>query len=202
MAAAAVHDERSPRRRLLDAGLELFGTVGYEATTISDLCREARVSTRDFYRHAGDRIDLFLALFEQEVERVIGPVTAALDRSPPVWEVRARIWTEQWLQTMVADARRYRVLYTEAIGVSPALEERRREVLRSNCRLCARHLALCAEARGERRPPGHYDAAGVAIMGAARELLLQYMEGALGIGAPGAVGDAVVHLGMLVGEGW
>ena len=43
----------SPRARLLDAALELFGTAGYEATSIGALCREAKVSTRDFYRHVG-----------------------------------------------------------------------------------------------------------------------------------------------------
>jgi AcrR family transcriptional regulator len=37
------------RRQLLDAGLELFGTTGYRATTVRQLCREARVSDRYFY---------------------------------------------------------------------------------------------------------------------------------------------------------
>ena len=40
-------DER--RRLLLDAGLELFGTAGYAATSVEQLCQAAYVSTRSFY---------------------------------------------------------------------------------------------------------------------------------------------------------
>lgn len=35
-------------RLLLRAGLELFGTRGYAATSIAALCSEASVSTRNF----------------------------------------------------------------------------------------------------------------------------------------------------------
>ena len=192
----------SPRTRLVDAALELFGTQGYEATSIGALCRQAKVSTRDFYRHVGDRMQLFMRVFEREIDRVLGPVAAAMDEAEPVWSVRARVWADHWMRTVLEDRRRYRILYTEAIGVNPDLDRRRREVLHSSCALCARQLHLCAEARGESRPEGYYELAGVAVMGAAREVLMQVIEEQVSVVDPEVVLDAVVHLATMLGEGW
>jgi AcrR family transcriptional regulator len=186
----------------MEAALELFGTVGYEATSIGALCREAKVSTRDFYRHGRDRIELFLAVFEREIERILGPVAAAMDEAEPVWAVRARVWAEHWLRTILEDQRRYRILYKEAIGVSADLDRRRREVLHSSCALCARHLELCAVESGESRPAGYYELAGVAVIGAAREVLMQFVEGQVSVTDRQAVLDAVVRLATMLGEGW
>ena len=190
-----------PRRRLMDAGLELFGTRGYEATTIADLCREAKVSTRDFYRHVGDRIDLFMAVFEEEADRILGPVAGALQAVPPDLVQRTQVWVSTWLGTVLHDRRRYRVLYTEAIGVSDTLDRRRREILRSSCELAASQLEICAAARGEQHPPGHYSVAAAAIMGAAREVLMQYVEGAIVADADEIV-DTVARAILLMGFGW
>jgi AcrR family transcriptional regulator len=192
----------SPRARLLDAALELFGTAGYEATSIGALCREAKVSTRDFYRHVGDRMQLFLAVFEREVERILGPVAAAMDEAEPVLAVRTRMWAEHWLRTILDDPRRYRIMYTEAIGVSPELDRRRREVLHSSCALSARQFEVCGAVRGQSRPAGYYELAGVATMGAAREVLMQFFEGQVSVADSDMVLEAVVHLATMLGEGW
>src|SRR4029077_5184552 len=37
------------RAKLLDAGLELFGTRGYATTGVKDVCREAGLTDRYFY---------------------------------------------------------------------------------------------------------------------------------------------------------
>lgn len=192
----------SPRQRLADAALELFGTVGYEATSIGALCRAAKVSTRDFYRLAGDGMQLFMAVFEREIERILGPVAAAMEAAEPIWPVRAELWARHWLRPVLEDRRRYRILYTEAIGVNPELDRRRREVLHSSCALCAEQLRICAEARGEQRQASDYQVAGVAIMGAARELLLQFIEGHLPLTDPDEVLRAVLRVVVVFDERW
>lgn len=45
--AAELSGER--RQRLLETGLELFGTEGYLPTTVEKLCSHAKVTTRHFY---------------------------------------------------------------------------------------------------------------------------------------------------------
>lgn len=190
------------RSRLLDAGLELFGTVGYEATTIADLCRQAHVSTRDFYRQVGDRISLFLSLFEREVNRNNGRVAAALADAPPEVAVRARIWMDVWLRDMVADPRRYRVLYTEAHGVDDTLERKRRAMLRDVLVFSRRQAQLCARARGVDLPEEHWEIPAICISGGAREALQQYMEHTIDTDDVDAIIDAYVRMAVLVLEHW
>ena len=65
-------DERRAdrRRRLLDAGLELFGTVGYHGTSIERLCAQAGVTARHFYQEFSGREALLAALFGEIVSEV------------------------------------------------------------------------------------------------------------------------------------
>ena len=191
----------TPRTRLLDAGLELFGTVGYEPTTIGDLCREAHVSTRDFYRQVGDRVALFRLVFEREVQRNFERVGAAIADAPPVIEVVATRWMEAWFGAMVADPRRYRVMYTEAHGVDSALDARRRELLRSILDFAKAQIRRCVAARGI-DPDASFDLAAISIAAATRELLQQHMEGALPDTDPADIVGAIVRLAKLVGEQW
>ncbi len=190
------------RTRLLDAGLELFGTVGYEATTITDLCREAHVSTRDFYRQVGDRISLFLSVFEREVQRNNARVAEALADAPPDAAVRGRIWMDVWLRDMVADPRRYRIMYTEAHGVDETLELKRRAMLRDVLVFSRRQAQLCAAARGVDRPEEYWEIPAICISGGAREALQQYMEGTIDTIDVDAIVDAYVRMAVLVVEHW
>ena len=188
--------------RLVDAGLELFGTTGYEATTIRELCRLAQVSTRDFYRHVHDRAQLFEAVFEREVDRVLSAVSVRLQDLPLDVGIRTRAWVEEWMGAMLADPRRYRVLYTEAIGVSAQLEHRRRALLVGSCEMGMHQLELCARARGERPPEHHYEVPAIALFGSAREMLVRYMNGTLSTTNVGRLIDQHVRLCVLVGENW
>ncbi len=192
---------RSAYARLLDAGLELFGTVGYKATTVGDLCREAHVSTRDFYRQVGDRIALFRLVFEREVQRNFDRIGAAIADVPPNVEIVGTRWMEAWLGAMVADPRRYRVMYTEAHGVDAGLDERRRELLRSILEFAKVQLRRCAARRGV-EPDASFDLAAISIAAATRELLQQHMEGALPDTELAEIIDAIVRLAKMVDEHW
>lgn len=190
------------RERLIDAGLALFGTVGYEATTIQMLCQHARVSTRDFYRHVGDRLGLFRILFERELEQLQSPLMAAFDSVPPVWSVRARLWVEHWVQRMLEDPRRFRIMYTEAIGVSSDLDRRRHLVFQASVEIGITQMAICAEARGEHRPPRHYEVVAFALLGGAREVMARHMNDGLATADIAAIVDDMVRIGVALGERW
>lgn len=66
------------RQRLLEAGLALFCTQGYQKTRIEALCSEARVTPRHFYEQFATREDLLTALYEQVVAQARDKVQAAL----------------------------------------------------------------------------------------------------------------------------
>lgn len=67
-------ERRTERRtRLLDAGLELFGTRGVSATTVDQVCAEAGLTKRYFY----ESFDSPTALLDAVVDRAIDELTAA-----------------------------------------------------------------------------------------------------------------------------
>src|SRR6202165_1382300 len=78
------------RRRLLDAGLELFGTKGIAATTIADICDEAGLTKRYFYESFATIDDLAGAVFADITDRLVEQVAPAIaagagvDPRPPL----------------------------------------------------------------------------------------------------------------------
>jgi AcrR family transcriptional regulator len=139
MSAAERSEER--RLRLLDAGLELFGTRGYAATTIEQLCSRARLNPRYFYAEVDSREALLRAVYDRHVEEVREAVLAAIAAAPPDPRGRMSLALRAFIDGSLADERAARVNYFEMVGVSPELEQRRREVLGSYADLVAGQIA-------------------------------------------------------------
>ena len=70
------------RAKLLDAGLELFGTRGYGTTGVKDVCREAGLTDRYFYESFADSEALFLAVFDRLTDELFEAVAAAVGSRP------------------------------------------------------------------------------------------------------------------------
>lgn len=117
-------DDRLARRRrqLLDAGLELFGTAGYRATTVRQLCRAARVSDRYFYEHFDSTEDLLLAVYAACTDRLERAATAALEEASDEVADLARRGLDAFLGVVEGDPRLTRVVWFEVLGVSPRVE--------------------------------------------------------------------------------
>jgi AcrR family transcriptional regulator len=58
------------RARWKAAGLALFGERGYEATSLNDLARRARLAVGGFYQHFGSKRQLLLALMDELLEKL------------------------------------------------------------------------------------------------------------------------------------
>jgi AcrR family transcriptional regulator len=139
MSAAERREER--RLRLLDAGLELFGTRGYAATTIEDLCAAARLNPRYFYAEVESREDLLRAVYDRHVEEVRQSVLEAIATAPADPRERMAVGLRAFIEGSLADERAARVNYFEMVGVSAELEGRRREVLASYADMVAGQIA-------------------------------------------------------------
>jgi AcrR family transcriptional regulator len=139
MSAAERSEER--RGRLLDAGLELFGTRGYAGTTIEDLCTEARLNPRYFYAEVDSREALLRAVYDRHVEEVRETVLEAIAAAPTDPRARMASGLRAFIEGSLADQRAARVNYFEMVGVSGELEGRRREVLGSYADLVAGQIA-------------------------------------------------------------
>jgi AcrR family transcriptional regulator len=104
-------DRRAERRqRLLDAGLELFGTRGVAATGIGDICEQAGLTKRYFYESFASIDELAEAVFEQITDRIaerVIPAIVAGGGSDP------RPALTGWVEAVVDDPRVVRILAVE-----------------------------------------------------------------------------------------
>ena len=76
-------EERRARRRqqFLDAGLQLFGTLGYRAATVRALCKQAGLTDRYFYESFDTTEDLLVGVYRQQCEALERAVMQALAAS-------------------------------------------------------------------------------------------------------------------------
>lgn len=122
-----IEERRGERReRMLAAGLELFSSQGFRATTIEALCATAGVSTRNFYEEFGSREALVIALHDDVNVRAAEAVVAALAQIDPTdFAARAHAATRAYLDVMTSDRRWAQIALVESVGVSPEAEAHR-----------------------------------------------------------------------------
>ena len=123
----SAEERRAERReRLLDAGLELFGTRGYAATSIERLCATASVSTRNFYEEFTGREELLTALHSTINERAAQALSAAYaDADGAGLRGRVERAVRVFVTVTASDPRWARIAFVEVIGVSASLERHR-----------------------------------------------------------------------------
>ncbi|AYJ47895.1 TetR/AcrR family transcriptional regulator [Rhodococcus sp. P1Y] len=120
--SAEDRDERR-RRQLLDAGLRVFGSVGYRAATVRGLCREAKVADRHFYQYFDRTEDLLLAVYGECIAHLtesISHALAGLGDGSDIGTVVGRGLDA--LFECVEDPHLARVVWIEVLGVSPSVE--------------------------------------------------------------------------------
>lgn len=114
------------RDRLLAAGLEVFGTTGYQSSTVTMLCRTAKVSTRSFYEIFSGREELLAAVYlsiTDEIRERMNALTVEPDADVTAWIAAA---VDSAVGPMLEDERKGLVAEIEVVGVSPEVEEVRR----------------------------------------------------------------------------
>jgi AcrR family transcriptional regulator len=124
--------ERQARRRelLLQAGLHVFGTTGYAASSVREICEVAELNRRYFYESFNTREDLLRAVYEEIVTESRDAIIGAINSADGV-EDAIRAGLTGWWVTVTSDLRKARIITLEIVGVSEAIETRRREVRRS-----------------------------------------------------------------------
>ncbi len=115
------------RRRLMDAGLEVFADVGYAAASIPAVCRSAGLSSRQFYDEFANREELLTRIYEELHVGAMAAVTRAVDdvRDDDIDEW-VRLGVRAYFDYYAEDPRRVRLCFIEVVGVSPQLEDLRR----------------------------------------------------------------------------
>jgi AcrR family transcriptional regulator len=88
------------RSRLIDVARELFGTRGYEATSVEDVLERAQVSKGALYHHFPSKEALFEAVFiDGEKKSMEAVATAAMSQTEPLNMLRAGC--QAWLDLVM-----------------------------------------------------------------------------------------------------
>jgi AcrR family transcriptional regulator len=156
--------------RLMEAGLELFGSDGYTGTSIERLCATASVSTRNFYEEFPGREALLIALHERITQQALRNAANALDgcEEKPLRERIDRMM-RAYITTTSGDPKWTRLAYVEVVGVSATVEQHRL-MWRERIVEFLVGEATRAVARGE-VAPREFHLTAVAFIGAVNELV-------------------------------
>jgi AcrR family transcriptional regulator len=126
-AGRAPEERRADRRqRLLDAGLQVFGTSAWDEAGIALLCATARVGTRAFYEEFDTREALLLEVATAVVLAAVEVTRTELAAAPPTVEGKVRAAISAYVGFLTDDPRRARVAYLAVPSASGLLPERHR----------------------------------------------------------------------------
>ncbi len=114
---------RARRAQLLESALEVFVAQGYHAAAMDDIAERAGVSKPVLYQHFPGKLDLYLALLDQAVDKVINGTRIALESTDDNKQRVAA--TMQAFYTYVAsDQGEFRLVFESDLTNEPAVRER------------------------------------------------------------------------------
>lgn len=117
-------DRRATRRgQLLESGLDLLGAETGSTVSVRAVCRGARLTERYFYESFADREDFVLAVYEHVASTAHHALTESVRDAPAEPEARAAAAVTAFVELMVDDPRKGRVLLLAPI-TDPALSTR------------------------------------------------------------------------------
>jgi AcrR family transcriptional regulator len=114
----------SQRERVLAAMRELVAGRGYQAVPVTEVIRHAGVSRKTFYELYAGKEECFVAVYERELERLLGPTLQAFEGEEP-WPDRLRTALGVLLGALAADADAARICFVEVLAAGPLALERR-----------------------------------------------------------------------------
>lgn len=131
------------RRQLLEAGLQVFGTVGFRAATVRGVCQAAGLTERYFYESFRDLAALYAAVYAERHAALMAAVQATAPsvvdaQAQPLDVVAAAL--RAFLVCLRDDPRCGRVLLTDALAIDEQVTQLSRAALHDYAALVHQHL--------------------------------------------------------------
>jgi AcrR family transcriptional regulator len=171
------------RAKLIDAGLELFGTVGYRGTSVRGVLRESGVGERYFYESFDTLEDLLIAVAEEVQRQVKDAVLGALAglEDPTIIDM-CRAGLLALAAALTDDPRCLRVAMVESIGVSERVTSSRSALIDWFV-----ELVVASTVENGPIPPASARIFALALVGATNEVLMRWAAGAVPLDMPTVV---------------
>lgn len=129
------------RERFLEAGLEVFGSLGIRGATVRKLCKAAGLTERYFYESFTDTDALFCAVYDRQQANHRDYFLQHLPELPPDLEGRIKKALElsfAWMR----DERIVRVLFIEAMAGSAQVSDMYRSSLQQQAHITAQLIRM------------------------------------------------------------
>jgi AcrR family transcriptional regulator len=178
------------RERLMEAGLDLFGTLGYAGTSVRALSAAASLNSRYFYESFTSREDLLYSVYQRIVGDIFTRTGEAVAQEDTI-EAQARAGLRAAWTAVTEDRRKARIVALEVVGVSERLERLRHETRQALAQLTADNAMSLAGSDIRLRLDPVLTAR--FLMGGVVEVLLEWINGDLT--AP--VDEVVEHFTVL-----
>ncbi|MFR9750681.1 TetR/AcrR family transcriptional regulator [Nocardia sp. 004] len=157
--------QRQRRARFLESALTVFARDGYANSSVGAICKDAGLSSRQFYEEFTGRESLLLELYEQIDRESRDAVKRSLSSKSDVGTLEGiDAAVRAYVETIGSDPRKARVALVEVVGAGPKVEKFRLEARREWGALLA-GAAEDAALHGE-IPTGDYEMRMLAIIGA------------------------------------
>jgi AcrR family transcriptional regulator len=176
----------------MEAGLELFGTLGYAHASVRAVSAAAKLNSRYFYESFRSREDLLYCVYQRITADIFARAGEAVAQQDTL-EEQARAGLRAAWTVVTEDRRKARIVAVEVVGVSERLERLRHETRQALAQLTADNaLALALAGRGVRLRLNPVLTARF-LMGGVVEILFEWINGDLDASAD----DVVEHFTAL-----
>lgn len=105
------------RQKLMEAGLQAYGTQGFFAITVKDICNEAKLTERYFYESFKRSEELFKSIYLNLVEELQQNIVQKVTQALPDREKMIEAGLSTLLKVLKEDPRIARILFIDAVLV-------------------------------------------------------------------------------------
>lgn len=105
------------KEKLIEAGIEAYGTHGFFSVTVKDICTEAKLTERYFYESFRKSEDLFQSIFLQLIEQLQSTVMQGVMQAAPEPKLMIRGGLSAIFKMLKDDPRVARIIYIDAMLV-------------------------------------------------------------------------------------
>jgi AcrR family transcriptional regulator len=118
---SAQERKNARKQQFLDAGKTVFGTLGFQAASVKDVCAAAGLTERYYYEAFGSLPKLFEAVYLLALDRLRHVLEEAASRSPQGSPAQLRSMISSYFELLQSDRYLARILIIEIYGAAPAI---------------------------------------------------------------------------------
>ena len=105
------------RTKLIEAGIEMYGSHGFFSVTVKDICNQAKLTERYFYESFKKSEELFQTIFLQLIESLQQNVMQAVMQAAPAPQQMIDAGLRALFTMLKDDPRMARIIYIDAMLV-------------------------------------------------------------------------------------